>query len=215
MNMNMRSKTGLAAIAIAAICGGSSWTPSVQASDHDESIEVKEDASMDITDLYIFDSGGGNTTIIVCWAGFNDSRPQPDTAALYDNAALYTIHIDNDGDNEADHQIYWRYGSNAMDQWGIQWTGIPGTDAPVVGAVETVIDTGGTSRVWTGHADDPFFFDAGGYLMTLDTGTLSFSNTADFLAGFNVTAAALEIDTELLVDGTNPIQVWVTASRAN
>jgi hypothetical protein len=211
----VRRKFGLAAIGIAAVCGGI-WSGSdVSASDHDEAPLVKEDAAQDITDLYVFASDNETTTIIVCWAGFNDSRPQPDTAALYDNAALYTIHIDNDGDNEADHQIYWRYGSNAMDQWGIQWTGIPGTDAPVVGAVETVIDTGGTSRVWTGHADDPFFFDAGGYLMTLDTGTLSFSNTADFLAGFNVTAAALEIDTELLVDGTNPIQVWVTASRAN
>jgi hypothetical protein len=35
----------------------------------------------------------------------------------------------------------------------------------------------------------------------------------DFLAGLNVTAAAIEIDTTLIQDGTDPIQVWTTAAR--
>jgi hypothetical protein len=211
MNMNMRSKTGLAAIAIAAICGGSSWTPSVQASDHDESIEVKEDASMDITDLYIFDSGGGNTTIIVCWAGFNDSRPQPDAEPLFDDDALYTIWIDNNMDNEADHAIYWRYGLNNLEEWGVRWEGVPGAGGNVSGPVESIFDAGEGARVWTGHAEDPFFFDALGYLETLDTGTVAITNANDLLAGLNVTAAAIEIETDLLGDG--PMQVWTTAAR--
>jgi hypothetical protein len=67
--------------------------------------------------------------------------------------------------------------------------------------------------VWTGHADDPFFFDAGGYLMTLDSGKPEFDSKRDFLAGFNVTAAAIEIDTDILAGGQKPIHVWATASR--
>ena len=88
MHKNMRAKTGLATVAIAAICGGGWWASTVLASDHDESPLVKKDAAQDITDLYVFESAPGKTTIIVCWAGFNDSRPQPDDAALYDAKKL-------------------------------------------------------------------------------------------------------------------------------
>jgi len=213
MHKNMRAKTGLATIAIAAICGGGWWASTVLASDHDEAPLVKKDAAQDITDLYVFNSGVGKTTIIVCWAGFNDSRPQPDEAAVYDAKALYTLWIDNDGDLLADHKIYWRYGANAQDQFGIQWEGIPGADPLVAGPVETVFDAGTFARVWTGHADDPFFFDAAGYLMTLDTGVLTFDSKRDFLAGLNVTAAAIEIDTDVLMGKSPTLQVWVTASR--
>lgn len=207
------SRGGLALVATAAICGAGWWATSVRASDHDEAPLVKEDAAQDITDLYVFDSGGGTTTIIVCWAGFNDSRPQPDEEGVYDEDALYTIWVDNDGDNEADRSIYWRYGRNAANEVGIQWEGIPGAIGNISGPVESVFDAGGGARVWSGHADDPFFFDAQGYLETLATGAVSFMSSRDFLAGLNVTAAAIEIDTALLQDGDAPMQFWVTASR--
>ncbi len=213
MQENMRSKGGLAVVAMAAICGGGWWASSVLASDHDEAPLVKEDAAQDITDLYVFESGEGTTTIIVCWAGFNDSREQPDAEALYDENALYTIWVDNNGDNDADRAIYWRYGRNAAGDVGVQWEGVPGAPDYVSGPVETVFEAGDGARVWSGHADDPFFFDAQGYLDTLATGTVSFMSTGDFLAGFNVTAAAIEINTALLQDGDEPMQFWVTAAR--
>src|ERR1051325_8406606 len=99
MHKNMRSKTGLAVVAIAAICGGGWWASTSFASDHDEAPLVKADAAQDLTDVYVFESGTNKTTIIVCWAGFNDSRPQPDAAGVYDENALYTIWVDNNGDN--------------------------------------------------------------------------------------------------------------------
>lgn len=213
MYKNMRSKGGLAVVAAAAICGGGWWATTVLASDHDEAPLVKEDAAQDITDLYVFDSGGGTTTIIVCWAGFNDSRPQPDAEGLYDENALYTIWVDNNGDNAADRAIYWRYGRNAAGDVGVQWEGVPGAPDFVSGPVETVFDVGDGARAWSGHADDPFFFDAQGYLETLDTGAPMFMSNRDFLAELNVTAAAIEINTALLQDGANPMQFWVTAAR--
>lgn len=216
MHLNMRSKTGLAAVSLAAVCGGAWWASGVHASDHDESPAVKADASMDITDLYVFESGDNKTTIIVCWAGFHDTyQPpgMPSETGLYHPDALYTIHIDNNGDNESDIQIYWRYGVNPQDQWGVRWENVPGSDAPVSGFVETVFPVGSFARTWSGHADDPFFFDAQGYLETLATGAPQFMSNRDFLAGLNVTAAAIEIDTDLIAAGSNPIQVWTTASR--
>lgn len=212
MRKNMRLKSGLATITVAALCGGGWWASSVRASDHDESPLVKLDAAQDITDLYVFESGPNKTTIIVCWAGFNDSRLQPDEEALYDPKALYTIHVDNNGDNEADIKMYWRFGINEQDQWGVRFENVPGAAEPVANFVETVFPVGDFARAWAGHADDPFFFDAGGYLTTIGTGTVSFTK-ADFLAGLNVTAAAIEIDTDVLAAGDNKIQVWATASR--
>lgn len=213
MHKNMRTMGGLAVVAAAAITGGAWWATTVSASDHDEAPLVKADAAQDITDLYVFDSGGGTTTIIVCWAGFNDSRPQPDAEGVYDENALYTIWVDNNGDNEADRTIRWRFGRNMAGDVGVQWEGIPSAPDYVSGPVETVFDAGDGARVWSGHADDPFFFDAQGYLEGLDTATVSFDNTRDFLAGLNVTAAAIEIDTALLQEGTDPMQFWVTAAR--
>ena len=210
MHKNMRTKTGLAVVAAAAICGGSWWASTGQASDHDESPLVKADAAQDITDLYVFESAADKVTIIVCWAGFNDSRPQPDDRAVYDPNALYAINIDNDADGTPDTQIYWRYGTDENEQYGIRWEGVPGADGNVSGAVETVFDVGPYARTWTGHADDPFFFDALGYLTTVATGTVSFDGS-DFLAGLNVTAVAIEIDKDVIAPG--PIAVWATASR--
>jgi hypothetical protein len=202
------------------MAGGFVVVPTAQASDHDEAPLVKADAALDITDLYVFDSAPGKTTIIVCWAGFNDSRPQPDKDAAYATDALYTIWIDNDGDNKPDKSIYWRYGKDAAGKWGIQWEGVPGSEGNVSGPVETVFPVGTGARAWTGHADDPFFFDAGGYLATLDTGNLEFKSvktgftmTDDFLKGLNVTAAAIEIDNTLLQNGLKPMQVWVTSAQ--
>lgn len=211
MHKKFKTRTGLAVLAIASISGGSWGASTVSASDHNEAPLVKEDAAQDITDLYVFKSGANKTTIIVCWAGFNDSRKQPDDRAVYDPNALYTIHVDNNNDNKADLKFYWRYGLNAQEQYGVQWENIPGADGPVSGPVETVFDVGPFARAWTGHADDPFFFDAGGYLMTLTAKAPMFDPSRDFLAGFNVTAAAIEMDTDVLAPGK--IQVWVTSSR--
>src|SRR5688500_14110941 len=168
MKRHKRATSGLALVAMAAICTGGWWASTVSASDHDESPLVKLDAAQDITDLYVFDSGGGTTTIIVCWAGFNDSRMQPDTEGLYDEDALYTIWVDNDGDNESDIAIRWRFGRDAEGNVGVRWEDVPGALDNVAGPVEEIFDVGKGARVWSGHADDPFFFDAQGYLETLD-----------------------------------------------
>lgn len=214
MTITSKTRAGLATVALAAICGAGWWTTSARASDHDEAPLVKQDAAQDLTDVYVFESAAGKTTIIVCWAGFNDSLNQPTNTALYHPDALYTIHVDNDGDNQPDHSIRWRYGVNDQDQWGVRWEDVPGANGDVVGPVESIFNAGSSARVWTGHADDPFFFDVQGYLESIDTGFISFDNTRDFLSGLNVTAAAIEIDTDLLT-GNNPTQIWATSARKN
>lgn len=216
------SKIGLAAIAVAAISTGGWWETTAVASDHDEAPLVKADSTVDLTDLYVFGSGDGKTTLIACWDGLNlENGDAPYSQGPFNEDALFAFNIDNNGDNEADVVIYWRYGSNANGDQGVQFEGVPGAGANISGAVETVFtDDNGTSY-WTGTADDPFFFDAGGYLNTLQDGSL-FDETdqlqfdgSDFLAGNNVKAAAVEIDTALLQDADDPgpIQVWITSAE--
>jgi hypothetical protein len=208
---------GLALVTAAAL----PWIPDVEASDHDESPIVKANAALDITDVYVFDHNG-NTVIIVAWAGFTDDpdHTQPTTEGVFEPDVLYTIHIDNNADNVADIKIYWRYSQNEIARKkGIQWGGIPDAGGDVVHPVEEVYsDPSSEALLWTGHADDPFFFDALGYLTTLDSAGLNpggsnlmFNSENDFLAGLNVTAAAIEINHAKL--GGGPIQVWATASE--
>lgn len=220
MRLQLKSRTAVAAALVASGIGFVAWEATLYASDHSEAPRVQADAAQDITDLYVFESptNPNNTVIVVCWAGLSvdpdhlQGLGEPaSTEGLFDPAALYTIHIDNNADNVADIKIHWRYGTNAAGDTGIQWSGIPETSGAVVHAVEEVYEDASGMKLWSGHADDPFFFDAVGYLTTLDTGALSFDNTRDTLAGLNVTAVAIEIETSKL--GQGAFQVWTTASR--
>jgi Domain of unknown function (DUF4331) len=184
-----------------------------KASDHDESPLVKTDASVDLTDLYIFDTGDEETTAIICWGGFNDSRPQPDSEAVYNANVLYTLNIDNNEDNVPDIQVFWRFAQNSAGEWGVQVENIPGSSGTVSGAVETILSAGNGTRAWAGHADEPFFFDVQGYLDTLATGTLMIRNDRSVLAGLNVTALALEMNTEAMRSGDNELRFWITSAR--
>ncbi len=227
MRKQIVSTMGLAAFAVAAISGGAVWldTPTAIASDHSEAPAVQADVTMDLTDLYVFGSAEGKTTLIACWDGFDVDGEAPFAQGPYNEDALYTFHIDNSGpdgelDGVADIEIYWRYGTDQEGNVGIKWEGIPGADAAVIGAIEETFEAGDGTSVWTGMADDPFFFDVAGYLNILqdgslfdENGDLQFDNTRDFLEGYNVKAAAIEIDTELLqdADAPGPIQVWITS----
>ena len=184
-----------------------------RASDHNESPLVKQDVSMDLTDLYIFNSGGGETTAIVCWSGLNDSRPQPDADGVYNPRALYTLNIDNNGDNLPDIQVYWRFGTDASGNVGVQVQNLPGSTDTVSGPVEQILNGGGGTRVWSGHADDPFFFDVQGYLDTLATGTLMIRNDRALVHGLNVTAIALEMNTAAMRVGNQDLHFWITSAR--
>lgn len=216
---------GAALVAAAALSGGAPFeTPAAIASDHSEAPATQEDSSLDLTDLYVFGSADERTTLIACFDGLSlPNGEAPFAQGAYNQDAIYTFNVDNDGDNAPDIQIHWRFGEDQEGNVGVQWLGIPGAGGEIVGGVEEVLDAGGTARVWTGTADDPFFFDAGGYLATLGNGSLFVTagdpasglhwTKADFLAGFNVKAAAIEIDTALLqdADAPGPIQVWITS----
>jgi hypothetical protein len=179
----------------------------VIASDHDEADTASfSDLAADIGDMYAFHEGD-RLTLILTFDGYK-LRTE---AGNYDADVLYGLHVDTNGDNVADHDIWARFGQNSAGEWGVQVEGIPGESAAIVGPVDTVIGDGSGAQVFAGLRDDPFFFDLQGYKDTLMTGTVAFDPTRDFVAIKNTLALAVEFDHAAL--GSTNIAVWATTGR--
>jgi hypothetical protein len=146
----------------------------LQAADHAEAPESGSDPAADLADLYAWHTDDSTLVTVLTFAGLSVSGDP----ALYDADVLYGIHIDNDGDAIADHDVWVRFGQDSLGGWGLQVVGMPGTGAPVFGPVEHVIAAPG-GRIFAGLRDDPFFFDLAGFNTTVSTGDLTFDSTAD------------------------------------
>lgn len=207
----------------------------VTAADHADAPLTMADSAVDISDVYAWHTPRNTIVVVMTFAGLRAPGEDP----VYDPGALYTINIDNTGDpdekadyldnnndNEADVQIHVRFGQNDLEQWGVQFNGVPGSDDETFdGAVQTEL-TNGSARVIAGNFDDPFFFDFEGFVATrmnllddVDPVDLAFSGLTgepvDFFAGTNVMAIVVEIDAATTVDenADNFIQVWATTGR--
>ena len=203
MQLNIRHLSFAAAFAVAAVA-----STVVIAADHDEvdTASFSDDAA-DLGDLYAFHDDA-RLTVILTFDGYKLRGDEPN----YDGDVLYGVHMDTDGDNAADHDIWARFGQNSAGEWGLQVAGIPGQDAPLVGPVEELIrdeDTG--AEAFAGLRDDPFFFDLEGFGDTLMTGDLQFNPERDFVTLKNTVALALEFDHATL--GGDSISVWATTGR--
>jgi hypothetical protein len=167
------------------------------------------DPAADIADFYAWHDDNGHVVTIVTFAGLTAAGG----SATWDADVLYGVHIDNNGDNLADHNIWVRFGQDAGGGWGMQVVGLPGGDATVEGNVDMALDAGNGLKAWAGLADDPFFFDLQGFNDTLATGTLSFDPTRDSLAGTNVTAIALTMDEAAARGASTTFDIWTTTAR--
>ncbi|WP_205632987.1 DUF4331 family protein [Enhygromyxa salina] len=190
------------------IASGAIVSTVVVAADHDEADTTSfSDKSADIGDLYAFHEGG-RMTLILTFDGYKLKSETPS----YDPDVLYGFHIDTNGDNAPDHEIWARFGENAAGEWGVQVTGIPGYEGALVGPVDEVVsDDDAGVQVFGGFRDDPFFFDLQGFKDTLMTGTLGFDPARDFVAAKNTGAIVVEFDQAAL--SSESIAVWATTGR--
>ncbi len=186
---------------------------SVDAADHNDPPAIAGGGS-DIADLFAWhDSANDTMTVIVTFSGGSAPGALPDP----DAGVLYSVHIDNDGDATTDeHTIDFQFGQNGAGDWGIQAAGVPGAGGDIVGPVgEDNAD--GAAHVWTGAADDPFFFDLAGFTEVATDLALgnnpsvgSFDNTRDSLAGANARGVVLEFPLSAVQNDPNPVNVWVS-----
>ena len=176
----------------------------------DAAFDTTPDKPADIADIYAWHT---DTSVIIA---LTFSGPQAKSApATYDRDVLYTINISNSLPRTTpDIPITVRFGSDpsAPNQFGVQFTGLPGVTGTITGPVETDLTKDGV-KVRAGLFDDPFFFDLQGFRTTSSTGTLAFDNKRDFFAGQNDTAIVIEIPRSRIANGTNPIDIWATTAR--
>ena len=188
-----------------------SWLGSATAADHSDPpnrVGANLDAA-DIADLYAW-HGGGNLTLALTFGG--PAMPAADQAGMYDADVIYGIHLDTDGDNVANTDIWVRFAQNDLGDWGLQVTNLPGETDPLVGAVETEL-AGANARAWAGLRDDPFFFDLQGFGDTLQSGSLMFDATRDTFAGQNVTSVVIEVPLADALGGGSNLSIWATSAR--
>ncbi|MXO48526.1 DUF4331 domain-containing protein [Erythrobacter vulgaris] len=173
----------------------------------DPAVDSTPDRAADIADVYAWHT---DTSVIVA---MTFAGPQAtDQPATYDPDVLYSINVSNSSPRTTtDIPIRFRFGTGAMDQFGVSVTGLPGVTGAIRGSVETELEKDGV-RVWAGLFDDPFFFDLQGFRDTLNTGTLSFDSERDFFAGQNLTAVVIEIPRDRIDPGA-PVDVWAATAR--
>lgn len=180
-------------------------TPAL-AADHAEAPGAAADPAADLADFFAF-TDDGNFVAIVTFGALTPAAGD----ATYDADVLYGVHLDTDGDNIADVDVWLRFGQDAEGNWGVQASGIPGQE-PVEGAVETAIQDGDL-RLWAGLRDDPFFFDLAGFQDNLATGDVSFDSTRDSLAGTNVTAIVISGPVDTFAGSATSFTTWSTTAR--
>jgi hypothetical protein len=173
------------------------------AADHADGPVAAVDPAADIADFYAWHSSD-KVVFVLTYAPL----AAPGAGATYDADVLYGFHVDNDMDGAADQDLWVQYGQNGAGDWAVRLTWGDTVEEFAVGEA----GTGDAVTVWTGSADDPFFFDLSGFQDTLATGTIAFDSSRDTFAGLNVSAIVIEADLAT-VSGGNLFQTWATTAR--
>lgn len=196
----------------------------------------RDDARLDITDLFAFPKPGDDAKSIVIMdvhPSFSVAPPGPTTSEPFAPEAMYELKVDTNGDLVAD--IAYRVRFSAENGTGMTATvrRVEGPEAagtsddgdiivqgaPVSTGNEAQVTEAGDYRFFAGWRSDPFFFDAGGALNNLQfTGD-------DTFADKDVCSIALELpntalggaDVKLwhrsLIPADGPGSAWVQADR--
>jgi|JI6StandDraft_1071083.scaffolds.fasta_scaffold01673_9 hypothetical protein len=201
-----RSSARLVVVGLAAAAALPLLSDTVSAADHLDAPKTMMNQAADITDVYAWHTDDAKVVAVVNFSGLIESGVEP----KFDSKVVYGIHIDNDADGVADHDVWFRFGQNGAGDWGIQAVGIPGGTPTVSGPLNTSIDAGLGLRLWAGLRDDPFFFDLDGFKATLSSSTLSFNKDNDTFAGTNVTSIVVEMSTDAVVGAGSTFQLWAS-----
>lgn len=156
----------------------------VQAADHLDSPSVQADHSVDINDLYAFQSPSNPNNIVFVMTVNPLAGVLSGTA--FNPRAVYEFGIDLDGDAAPD--FAYRFYFSAARRGAQRFIVIDrGGRAGGVGRTGASSSLRGGGRVTAGVFDDPFFFDLAGF-----NNGLQFTGV-DFFAGSNVSAIVLEV----------------------
>ena len=215
--LHTSKKTFALAGGVLALVGAALWPGhGILAADHldppartDPAVSARPDKAADIADIFTWHTAT-TTVIVMTFAG-----PAPTTsAAFFDRDVLYKINVSNtDATTTPNIPITVKFGVGANpNQFGVQISGVPGVNGPIVGPVDTtIVKDGVTARA--GLFDEPFFFDLQGFKDTVASGHLMFNNKRNFFAGQNDTAIVIEIPSTRLNNAGHVLNIWGSTAR--
>jgi hypothetical protein len=179
------------------------------------------DARFDINDLYVFEGQRRSNTVL---AATVNPVATGDSSFLTLKDGAYFLRVDNNGDAVEDVTYSVKFLDTRRD--GSQLVFVreargkdARSDSPEgriigVGRTGDTIRLRGGGKLFAGLRSDPFFFDLGGFLGTVEGANngrmLNDGMESDFFAELNTLAIVLEVDDDEL--GSN-IGVWATTSR--
>ncbi len=171
------------------------------AADHLDSPSVQVDGSVDINDLYAFQSPANANNVVMVMTVNPLAGVLSGTA--FSTAGAYEFHVDNNGDAKSDKQ-FTAYFSRVTR--GSQNVLILRKDGSVLasGKTEQTINIPSGGKLRAGVFDDPFFFDLNGF-----KNGFQFTGS-DFFQGMNVSAIVLEIPRSEF--GGNNVGIWARTS---
>jgi Domain of unknown function (DUF4331) len=192
--------------ACASLAGSLLATPlSSHASHHNDAATSKKDGRINITDMYVFPSKDGRSTVMVMNVGKDAGREGPKT--LHPQA-FYDFTVDVDGDLREDLRWRLRFKEPAADgsqAWSVERVigdnaakaePVPLGDAARFG--ETVALRGG-GRAWVGLAGDAFAANAAQYFKLIESAKAGksdfsvFDKPANYFAEFDVISLVIEV----------------------
>lgn len=176
-----------------------------QAADHIDAPLVRQDASKDITDIYVFRSPSNSANLVLAMSMFTPVG-DPDSPTLFDpeSQGEYAIFIDTNGDQVEEHIIRVTFSEASASGQSYTMRGVPGagiiTGDVSMGASASINTTDGVTA-FAGLRDDPFFFDFeafGAFLAApcVPTAGLRCPGTGDpvnFFLGLNVSSIVVEL----------------------
>ena len=117
-------KPKMLSLAVVSVLGVMTLSANVQASSHREAPNITRMPTLDATDFYVFNSYEAGreayVSLIANYIPLQDAYGGPNYFAM-DPQAVYSIHIDNDGDAKADISFNFRFSSTlANDGMGVK-----------------------------------------------------------------------------------------------
>jgi hypothetical protein len=177
------------------------------------------DARFDINDLYVFEGSDASKTVMAVTV---NPLATGDSRFLPVQKGSYFLRVDNNGDAVEDVTYGVSFIDRGEDQLVLirQATGQQArADRPMgrfvgLGPVNETISLRGGGKLFAGLRSDPFFFDLGGFLGTVEGANngrmLNDGSESDFFDSLNTLALVLEVDDD---DLGSDIGVWATTSK--
>lgn len=176
-------------------------------------------ARLDINDLYVFEGDDPENTVLAMTI---NPAATGDTDFAVKRRGSYHIRIDQNGDGIEDVTYSFEFHKPKLDEQKVKVRRATGKSARSKRPRGRVIGTGwtndtfalnkGAGQVFAGLRSDPFFFDLGGFLGTVEgIGARGFNDgsESDFFDSLNTLAIVIEVPDAWV--GSN-VGVWATTS---